>query len=361
MGLEDLTGPDKFLDAFNVSWPTGDDDIAEGDDHVRGVKNVVVNTFGALDRLYDLNLVSFWNPGATGAMFIPQGTTAQQPSSPVAGEWRYNTETQYFERWNGSAWVYSVAVTGADNVHGAGSRQTFGRYVDLVRTGGGTGSPQPVLDQRREGITASDNLALGSYRFSAPTDAATETIVNYSEMIGRAVTVEDGNHNGGLQFRTAVDGSSLSRRVTITNGMSVGSATDPIPDGNGTINVGGAYYRSGVQVSAYESPATAIVLGGTHAFEHGLGGRAKLYQAYLVCKNAVGGWVVGDELLLNVNGSRQGGSAGDTSVWGLWTEDDTHIRLQVPDRNFHITQKNSGTYIEQDGSNWDVVVRASGW
>jgi len=45
MALEDLTGTNRFIDAFNVSWPTDSDFVDEGDDHVRGIKNVLKNTF----------------------------------------------------------------------------------------------------------------------------------------------------------------------------------------------------------------------------------------------------------------------------------------------------------------------------
>ena len=45
MALEDLVGPDKFIANLVNSNPTGTDVKAEGDDHIRGVKNTLVNTF----------------------------------------------------------------------------------------------------------------------------------------------------------------------------------------------------------------------------------------------------------------------------------------------------------------------------
>lgn len=41
---------------------------------------------------------------STGAIVIPVGTTAQRPSSPVAGMMRFNSETNQFEGYNGSTW-----------------------------------------------------------------------------------------------------------------------------------------------------------------------------------------------------------------------------------------------------------------
>ena len=48
MALEDMVGTDKFVDAFVVVWPEGGDAKSEGDDHIRGVKNCISNTFPAL-------------------------------------------------------------------------------------------------------------------------------------------------------------------------------------------------------------------------------------------------------------------------------------------------------------------------
>jgi hypothetical protein len=49
MPLEDLEGQDKFPNSFNSAWPLGSDTPSEGDDHLRGIKNVIRNwagTFG---------------------------------------------------------------------------------------------------------------------------------------------------------------------------------------------------------------------------------------------------------------------------------------------------------------------------
>ncbi|MFM2447136.1 MAG: hypothetical protein RI936_1583 [Pseudomonadota bacterium] len=47
--LEDLTGSDKFIDALNRDNPAGPDPKSQGDDHIRGVKNVLLNTFPNMD------------------------------------------------------------------------------------------------------------------------------------------------------------------------------------------------------------------------------------------------------------------------------------------------------------------------
>ena len=45
MALEDLTGADKFIANLNPANPVGSDDKRDGDNHIRGIKNVLRNTF----------------------------------------------------------------------------------------------------------------------------------------------------------------------------------------------------------------------------------------------------------------------------------------------------------------------------
>jgi microcystin-dependent protein len=45
MALEDLTGPSKFIANLVPANPTPDDFRDEGDDHIRGIKNVLKNSF----------------------------------------------------------------------------------------------------------------------------------------------------------------------------------------------------------------------------------------------------------------------------------------------------------------------------
>lgn len=40
----------------------------------------------------------------TGGMYLPVGTTAQRPASPVTGMMRYNTTTSLVEIYNGTSW-----------------------------------------------------------------------------------------------------------------------------------------------------------------------------------------------------------------------------------------------------------------
>ena len=97
-------------------------------------------------------------PGATldvsgtGSIKIPVGTTAQRPSSPVAGMMRFNTDSSRVEFYNGIAWTWGgVSATGGTvtdiggyRIHTFTTSGTFtvgagGNIEVLVVAGGGGG------------------------------------------------------------------------------------------------------------------------------------------------------------------------------------------------------------------------------
>ena len=49
MALEDLTGSGKYIDDLVSANPAVGDDVSEGDDHIRGIKNVLKLTFPSID------------------------------------------------------------------------------------------------------------------------------------------------------------------------------------------------------------------------------------------------------------------------------------------------------------------------
>jgi hypothetical protein len=59
--------------------------------------NVTVNVQAAS------GVLSYAN-SATGGLFLPSGTTAQRPASPVTGQIRFNTTTSSVEVYNGTSW-----------------------------------------------------------------------------------------------------------------------------------------------------------------------------------------------------------------------------------------------------------------
>jgi len=44
-----------------------------------------------------------------GSLELPKGTTAQRPATPIAGDFRYNTDSNVLEYYNGSSWITVIA------------------------------------------------------------------------------------------------------------------------------------------------------------------------------------------------------------------------------------------------------------
>ena len=116
----------EFIDDLNAANPTATDNVSEGDDHLRGLKTTLKNTFpnvtGAINATEtELNYVdgvtsaiqtqldakqesatAVSKSSSTGEANIPAGTTAQRGSG-AAGQFRYNSTTGSFEGY-GSSW-----------------------------------------------------------------------------------------------------------------------------------------------------------------------------------------------------------------------------------------------------------------
>jgi hypothetical protein len=89
---------------------------------------------GALytNNIYDVNgnLTIHTQPGAvltidsTAAQVIPVGSTAQRPTGPL-GSFRYNTESNAPEYFNGTSWVSMKSEVSTQSLYGNNSQDTF--------------------------------------------------------------------------------------------------------------------------------------------------------------------------------------------------------------------------------------------
>jgi hypothetical protein len=77
MALEDLTGADKFVGNLVITNPLSADDRREGDDHIRGIKNVLKNSFPTLSGPVTFSdYVLKAGDTMTGALKLADGTVA---------------------------------------------------------------------------------------------------------------------------------------------------------------------------------------------------------------------------------------------------------------------------------------------
>ena len=115
MPLEDLTGPNVFLSDLEKLWPLGSDEKNQGDDHLRGIKNVLGNSFPTVAQArYPANYLAGAAGYATeekqGALELSSGTTAQRTTSPTTGALRFNMTLGQLEYWDGTVWRASPAT-----------------------------------------------------------------------------------------------------------------------------------------------------------------------------------------------------------------------------------------------------------
>ena len=125
MGIETF----EFIDDLVAANPTSTDNVSEGDDHLRGLKTTLKNTFpnvtGAINPTEtELNYVdgvtsaiqtqldaksatatTVTKTSTTGSGVLPAGTTAQRDGSPSAGYLRFNTTDTSAEIYDGSGWA----------------------------------------------------------------------------------------------------------------------------------------------------------------------------------------------------------------------------------------------------------------
>ena len=112
---------------------------------------------------------------------LPSGTTAQRPTSPSTGEWRYNTTTNLVEFWDGGAWrdlqSENIPPINSENFNtvlytGNGSTQSItgvGFQPDFVwvKVRSTTGSGPLADSTRGTGKAIYSNLTDADYTFPA--------------------------------------------------------------------------------------------------------------------------------------------------------------------------------------------------
>jgi hypothetical protein len=90
MSLENLVGADKYISNLVVGNPTGGDDKREGDDHIRGIKNVLKNSFPMVNGVATpakLGCVDRTGDTMTGPLLVPAGTVAAPGLAVGAADW----------------------------------------------------------------------------------------------------------------------------------------------------------------------------------------------------------------------------------------------------------------------------------
>ena len=102
--------------------------------------------------------------GYTGAMRLPIGTTAQRPTSPSAGDFRYNSTLNNIEFYNGSSFIASgIAAGSIVNADVNSSAAIAATKLAFTQTGGGTDADRTrtVSSKFKDTISVKDFGAVG--------------------------------------------------------------------------------------------------------------------------------------------------------------------------------------------------------
>ena len=158
-------------------------------------------------------------PG-TGGVVLPKGTTAQQPAG-IAGQFRFNTDTQTFDGYASGAWnqfslvggvtSFSAGGTGFTPATATGGVVTLGGVLNV--TNGGTGAGSLTGYVKGNGTSAMTASA------TVPTTDLSGTVTN-AQLANSAVTVN------GTSIALGASGtitSNTTNSLTFGTGFSAGS------------------------------------------------------------------------------------------------------------------------------------------
>jgi hypothetical protein len=149
MALEDLTGPNKFISNLVPTNPPPSDAVEEGSFHLTGIKNVLLNSFPAVNGAVtatdeELSSVAGKLPLAGGTMtgplgvLAPNGVIQYKRASDSAVTWDLNVDAEGdFYLYNRSRSYANLEITAAD---GLATFQARGRFNGALVTIGGTPS-----------------------------------------------------------------------------------------------------------------------------------------------------------------------------------------------------------------------------
>jgi hypothetical protein len=200
MPLEDLTGA-KYIDDLNENWPLGTDYPDAGDDHIRGVKNVLKRTF----------------PNVTGPVNLSQDQLNN-------GQIPAGTRMLFFQATAPTGWARVADITTTRML----------RLVASANPGGGSGgTDDPVLMDK---VPSHTHTASGTA--TSASDSHTHT---------GSITIADGGaHTHALKYRDgSEDGSSNTHYADLSGAQGFDSTANTESAGNHghtgtvTINAGG--------------------------------------------------------------------------------------------------------------------------
>ena len=170
------------------------------------------------------------------ALQLPTGTTAQRPTSPSAGEWRFNTTEKYVEYWDGGEWrqIDTDAPPNPDdfpsqnfNVNtyfGTGATQTIdAKFNEAANFNGASNGSQIIISDADAFSPANNDLS-----FSVWINTTSTNVVAYI-----ASKQDDGAATYEWQFYMNSNGTVVISVFTSAGStIAIATSTATINDGN---------------------------------------------------------------------------------------------------------------------------------
>ena len=262
MALEDLTGT-KYLDDLNASNPAAGDNVSEGDDHIRGIKNVLKVTLP--------NVTGAVTPTHTELNYVDGVTSAIQT--------QLNAVTA--NDWVTTARINADAITGAeiaddaidsehyaagsiDTAHIADNQVTLAKMAGLVRGkiiyGNSSGDPAALTVGSANQALISDGTDVSWGTTPIATVATTVTITdneatdeNNAIIFGAGGDVDGGNlgleSDGNLTYNPST-GTLNTTNISVTGTQTIVNSV--------TMNASNAVIFEGATADAHETTLTTI-------------------------------------------------------------------------------------------------------
>ncbi|MEP2773218.1 MAG: tail fiber domain-containing protein [Fulvivirga sp.] len=267
----------------------------------------------------------------TDAMIIPAGLDGERPVTPIAGMLRFNTTSNVFEGYNGSAW----------GGFGGGSSLWTDVSPDIAFTTGdvGIGTSTPTGKLEVEG----DGSLLGGLRVSAPTSATYGSSI-YLNGATKDWTISATNNSAGAGTDKFVirDYSAATDRFTI--------------DADGDVGIGTTNPTRKLQVNSNESGVYATYIQQGNATGNGLqvytNTSSGTQNIFNVTSNAGGGFIVKGDGRVGIGNSSPNAML---SLGDLYT-------APVGDRSVYMSQDGGDTFFETGSGDMSegLVMHGSG-
>lgn len=242
------------------------------------------------------------------------------------------------------------------------SNQGLGNTGDQTITSTDPGTlPGPILilDRASASPAAGDRTGDVALRGRKTSGAGT----NYVRLGSAIIDPADATAAGRFELVTLRDGSE-ALALYVARGLVVGSPTDG-DKLEGSINAE-TVHEDGKRVVAQNGPAFESA-GQTYAvttnftFAHGLSYRPSLYRAFLRCKTAQGGYIVGAEVPFDLlSGTEDTSAANLTSYDVVYTDNDTDIKVQTGILAAFLPTVTTGPVFRITPARWEILVRVYG-